>query len=166
MLHSGWSPERVHASLVDRFRDEDETIPSKRAIERYRRRHVPPAAVLPASLIKDALNGLRYRVDTLALMDNVIWAQEQRVARLWQQEHHAETWDRHLDDAMQSLLEYLRERHRIAMELGAERAAGPARVGLHQSQALELPESHFQEILGILRRRQEYRETALGGGQE
>lgn len=155
LLKSGWSAERIRSFLHAR----DGTgvhLPSSKAIERFRQRHIPPGAVIPASLIKQALKGLHYRVDTLKLLDELIWAQQQRVARLWDREQQAGKPEPQLDAALRTVLEYLRERHRVAQELGVERrAGGTTRMEVHQSQVLEMPESHLQAIFSLLQRRRE-----------
>ena len=131
-------------------------MPSAKAMGRFRAAHMPAAMVLPGSVIRRAMKGLRYRVDTLKVLDRLIWAQEERIGRLWEQERESGVAQPYLQASFRVALEYVLQRHRIAQELrrreGGERGG---RVELRQSQALELPEASFQELMGLLRQNRE-----------
>ncbi len=64
-LRSGWSPETVVWWLKLRYGEEDSDVPSARAVYRYRERHIPIDAFVPASIIREKLKDLDYKVDLL-----------------------------------------------------------------------------------------------------
>jgi hypothetical protein len=148
LLVSGWSPERVYEYLVGQYGEE--AVPSAKAMDRYRIRHIPPGDVLPGSMIKRALKGLRHRVDALKLLDDLIWAQEHRVARMWERERQTGEDDPKMDSALRTLLEYIRERYRLGQELGLTPSRS-SRSRRQEREAQELPETHLQEIMAMLR---------------
>lgn len=154
-LRSGWAPERIHSYLVA-LHGEGSGVPSAKAMGRFRATHIPPAMILPESVIKRAMRGLRYRVDTLKVLDRLIWAQEERIGQLWEQERETGVVQPYLAASFRVALEYVLQRHRIVEELG-RREVGErgGRVEFRQSQALELPEASFQELMGLLRQNRE-----------
>ncbi len=60
-LRSGWSPETVVWWLGIRYGDEDPEVPSVRAVYRYRKRHIPIDAFVPASIIREKLKDIPNR---------------------------------------------------------------------------------------------------------
>jgi hypothetical protein len=108
--------------------------------------------VVPASLIKQAMGDVDYQVDTLKLLDVMIWAQERLIAVVWQKSLKGKRIPPELDTALRTLLEYAERRHKVAIELGVERQnGGSMRLERHQSDVLDVPVEHHEELLRLLR---------------
>ncbi|MEX2599376.1 MAG: hypothetical protein WD533_06940 [Dehalococcoidia bacterium] len=150
LLRSGWPVERVREYLATKHGSE--AVPPARALSRYRRRFMPPQAGLPSSMIRQAMKGLRNRVDALQTLDALIWAQEDRVGRLWMKEREEGRGDPHLDQALRTVLEYVRERVRLGKELCGD-GGGGVRLERREHDVMEIPKSHLDELMAILRRR-------------
>ncbi len=150
LLLAGWSAERVREYLVA-LHGEGPEIPSGKAIRRYRVANLPATAVLPASVIRRALQGIEYRVDAAVLLDELIWAQEQRIGLLWAREQETGNVEGALDGCLRTVLEFLRVRHRLARDVGALGEPKEPRDEVETGDALVIPESSFEEIVGLLR---------------
>ena len=153
LLRSGWSPETVVWWLERRYGDEDAEVPSVRAVYRYRKRHIPIDAFVPASIIREKLKDLDYKVDLLNTKGRMIWALEQRVAACWQaeQEKSGVLGSPNTDRAALTLLEYPKEYRRVAQDLGIMPAqAEHLRVEMHHTQILELREEDLPELVEAL----------------
>ena len=154
LLAAGWSAARVHAYLVAQ-RGDGPHIPSVHSIERYRT-HIPPAAVLPSSLIKQALKGLRHRVDTLKILNDMIFIQEDRILHMWQRENDTGVRERDLTPAMRTLRDYLRDRQRIVVELRERRPSASKRPPEEpQTRLLDIPAEGLRELTDLLRWRRQ-----------
>ncbi|MEX2599229.1 MAG: hypothetical protein WD533_06195 [Dehalococcoidia bacterium] len=167
LLASGWSPDNVRRYITTQYGDSP-AIPSVPALERYRRRHVPAARAVPPSMVRKALGGLHYRVDSLRVLDDLIWAQEQRIGLLWKQEQESGKPDPKLNETVRLAMDCTVTRHKIAVELGVESRPGrKAKVQEEKVHKEEIPgeatpappeenwfysDANLQEILRLLHR--------------
>jgi hypothetical protein len=149
LLNSGWSAKRILSYLKERHGDD--YIPSERAIERYRRDHLDPVAVLPAKLITQAMKRLDGRIDEIAHYDIAIRVQQQRIALFWKREIEKGEADPLFSDALRVYNEYLTKRFQLAAQLGLGRAGKEKRVAMSETRALELPEESFREMMELLK---------------
>ena len=149
-LDSGWSPQRIHAYLVERYGDGPQT-PSAKAIQRYRRTSIDPKAMLPAKAITQALRKLSNGVVEITTIDVLIRAEEQRIAVMWYRELETGKQESTFNDAIRVITELIRLRFQIADKLGVAKTGRNKKVEIRESRALELPEESFHEFLNLLR---------------
>lgn len=81
-LASGWAATAVREYLIRRYGPEG--VPSLKAIERWREKHLGTAArVLPHQVIQRKLKGVAFKVDVIGHLSRLIALCEDRVARAW-----------------------------------------------------------------------------------
>ena len=152
-LRSGWSPETVVWWLKRRDGDDDPDAPSVRAVYRYRKQHIPTNAIVPASILRQKLKDLDYKVDLLNTLGRISWALEQRFATSWEreQEKSQALATPNTDRAALTLLEYLREYRAVAQDLGIMPAqAEQLRVEMYHTQTFEVREEDLPELVEAL----------------
>ena len=153
-LKSGWSPDFINLWLKLQCRDEAAEIPSVRAMYRYRKRYIPVDQVVPASVIKEKLKGIEYKVDLLPILARAIWALEQRFGANWEREQDTANGvaSPNTDRAAATLLEYLREYRRVAQDLGIMPAQDDRlQVEMQHTQRLEVREEDLPDLIEALK---------------
>ena len=147
-LQSGWSPRSIVAWLKHRYGD-DPDIPDFSTIERWRKRYMPEAVVVPPSIIREKLKGVDYKVNLLQLLSRLIPLLELRVARALELEKDLQFPSPMTDKAVETYLETLDEWKKAAQALG-EFPSKEMPISLMQQNVLNLPPEVGERIARAL----------------
>jgi hypothetical protein len=149
-LASGWAATTVREFLVKRYGQDE--VPSVKAIERWRKKHLESAArVIPHQLITRKLKGVTFKVDVIGHLSRLIALCEDRVGRgLEHEEIDGGMPISVIDGVIRTYLEAIREYVNVAQELGILSKIPLAQPTYSQSQTLVMsPEDklHVQKTL-------------------
>lgn len=148
-LASGWAATTVREYLIRRYGPEG--VPSLKAIERWRNKHLEPTArVIPHQVVQRKLKGVTYRVDIIGHLSRLVALCEDRVARGL--EHEENSGGKPLtvnDGAIQTYLQVLKDYVKVAQDLGIlpSRPAAP----LVDARALSITPEMLQQLRETVR---------------
>lgn len=119
-LNSGWPAGATREYLIERY---GKDAPGERAIERWRKKHLPEAAIVPHRIISEKLKGVQYKVDMIGHLGRLIVMLEDRIGRALEREGELGGYLLSAtDQAVQVYLSALRDWMDVAQDLGVVKA--------------------------------------------